>query len=161
MKRSVPILLYHHVSPEREITPRVFEDHVRFLTEAGYDSLSMDELVRESTSGNAMSVPAVALTFDDGYHNNWEQAFPILKKYGFRATIYIVTERIGTEGFLSWDEVKRMADSGLITFGSHTHTHRHFIRKEPYQNLEEELEKSKSLIETHLKTPCRHLAWPW
>ena len=161
MKRSIPILLYHHVAPDREITPHVFEDQMRFLLKEGYESLSMDDLVRGSTGGIDIAKPAFALTFDDGYHNNWEHAYPILRKCGIKATIYVVTERIGTDGFLSWEEVKSMSESGLVTFGSHTHTHRHFVRKEPYKNLEEELQMSKSLIENRLGKPCHHLAWPW
>src|SRR5262249_36631270 len=102
-----------------------------------------------------------AVTFDDGYRNNWTVAFPVLQKLSVPATIYLVTEKIGSDGFLSWDDARTMAESGLVTFGSHTHTHRHFVRREPYQNLEEELRTSKSLIEEKLGKPCRHLAWPW
>jgi peptidoglycan/xylan/chitin deacetylase (PgdA/CDA1 family) len=96
-----------------------------------------------------------------GYGDNWQYAYPILQKLFLPATIFLVTEKMDTEGFLSWENAKAMSASGLVTFGSHTHTHRHFIRSEPYKNLEEELRMSKSLIETNLGKSCDHLAWPW
>jgi hypothetical protein len=78
-----------------------------------------------------------------------------------KAIVYLVTERIGTDGFLGWPDVQSMAASGLVTFGSHTHTHRHFVRAERYQSLQDELCRSKILIEERLAKPCRDLAWPW
>ncbi len=161
MKRSVPILLYHHVAPARAMTPQGFENQLRFLLDQGYRGASMGELVQVARGEKAVGSPEFALTFDDGYSDNWEHAFPVLQKLSIPATIYLVTERVGREGFLSWTEIKAMAASGLVTIGSHTHTHRNFVRREPYQNLEEELLQSKTLIESQLGKPCEHLAWPW
>ena len=121
------------------------------------------------------------LTFDDGYLDNWVYVFPILKKLSVKATIFLVTERIETHtapreisgaldtrtqerapgGFISWAEARVMAGSGLVEFGSHTHTHRQWTRAQTYENLEQELTVSKQLIEAELKRPCLHLAWPW
>jgi len=84
------------------------------------------------------------VTFDDGYLDNWVHAFPVLKKLGVKAAMYLVTSLVERQalpregvavsdtrrrerdpgGFLSWAEARAMADSGLVTFGSHTHTHR-------------------------------------
>jgi len=161
MKRSVPVLLYHHVSPDRPITPSGFEAQLRFLLDQQYRCFSMGDLLHVVRGEKAVGQPAFVLTFDDGYRDNWEHVFPILEKLSIPATIYLVTERVGAEGFLTWADIKTMAASGLVTFGSHTHTHRHFIRQQPYENLEEELRQSKSLIEAHLHAPCEHLAWPW
>jgi hypothetical protein len=161
MKRSVPILLYHHVAPNRALTPSDFETQLRSLQAMEYRAFSMGDLMRVVRGEKTVGQRAFALTFDDGYKNNWQHAFPILEKLSIPATIYLVTERVGSEGFLSWADIKAMSASGLVTFGSHTHTHRHFVRQEPYQNLKEELRQSKTLIETQLKTACEHLAWPW
>jgi peptidoglycan/xylan/chitin deacetylase (PgdA/CDA1 family) len=181
MKRSIPILLYHHISPDREMTPQAFERQLRFLLDQGYESLSMDEVLAVSEGRRPVNHRAFAVTFDDGYLDNWLCAFPILQKLGVKAAMYLVTERVENEakprrvegmidtksserapgGFLSWSEVGAMAASGLVTFGSHTHTHRHFVRQEPYENLDIELRQSKRLIEEHLGRSCDHLAWPW
>ncbi len=161
MKRSVPILLYHHISPDREITSQAFEMQMRHLLDQGYECLSMSDLVKVTRGEKAVTRPSFVLTFDDGYADNAEHAFPIIKKLSLKATIYLVTECIGKEGFLTWEQIKDMKASGLVTFGSHTETHRHFIRRESYQNIQDELSKSKSAIESQLGAPCDHLAWPW
>jgi peptidoglycan/xylan/chitin deacetylase (PgdA/CDA1 family) len=179
--RSIPILLYHHVAPDRDITPAGFEKQLRFLLDQGYRNVSLSDLVRSVRQQSPIEGPAFAVTFDDGYLDNWTYAFPVLRKLSVKATLFLVTglvehhqaPRRATEpvdthsherepgGFLSWVEAKEMAGSALISFGSHTHTHRHFVRRDPYQNLEEELRQSKSLLEKEMGQPCDHLSWPW
>jgi peptidoglycan/xylan/chitin deacetylase (PgdA/CDA1 family) len=180
MKPSIPILLYHHVSLDREITPAGFDRQLRFLLDQGYRSLSMDELLDQVEGRRPLEDLSFAVTFDDGYRDVWAYAFPILQKLGVKATIYVVTERMEAGptrslrmaldtrsrerepgGFLAWSEAREMAASGLVTIGSHTHTHRRFDRKQIYQNLEEELRFSKTLIEREVARPCHHLSWPW
>jgi peptidoglycan/xylan/chitin deacetylase (PgdA/CDA1 family) len=161
MRPSTPILLYHHIASDREITPQGFENQLRFLLDQGYRSLSMNNLVQNIRGEKTIAAPGFVLTFDDGYQDNYTHAFSILQKLSVQALVYLVTERIGAEGFLSWEQIQAMSASGLVTFGSHTHTHRHFVRRETYQNLEEELMRSKELIETQTKKSCEHFAWPW
>lgn len=161
MKPSIPILLYHHVAPEGPISPAAFEAQLRFLQERGWTALAIDDVIRMVGGQKEVPARAFALTFDDGYRDNWTEAFPVLQRLSMRAVIYLVTERIGTPEFLTWPDIEAMADSGLVTFGSHTHTHRHFIRGERYQDLEQELGQSKALIEERLGKLCQDLAWPW
>lgn len=181
MTPSFPILLYHHVAPDRDVTPEAFETQLRWLLDAGYKSLSLDQLLGIIRGNEVFDGPGFVVTFDDGYFDNWACAFPILKKLNVQATYYLVTERVERSreprpcpavldtksherdagGFLSWAEARAMVQSGLISFGSHTHTHRHFVRVEPYRDLRSELTESKMMIEKELGIPCRHLAWPW
>jgi peptidoglycan/xylan/chitin deacetylase (PgdA/CDA1 family) len=179
MTSSSPILLYHHVAYEREITPYGFRSQLKYLLELGYQSISLDELLKNIKNPERKTF---VVTFDDGYLDNWFYAFPVLQELKIKATIFLVTERMenhenprvlpasgifkppeerGPGGFLSWSECRAMQASGLVTFGSHTHTHRHWKRRELYQNLEAELRDSKALIEKNLRQPCLDLAWPW
>lgn len=181
MKRSIPILMYHHISPDREITPDGLARQMRFLLDEGYRSLGLDELENVIAGRTPEPTKGFVVTLDDGYLDNWLYAFPIFKKLSVQATIYGITSRIeshstprtitgpldtctqerGPGNFVAWSEVRAMIASGLITFGSHTHTHRDFIRAQPYRDLTEELRRSKSLIEEGTGKPCQHLAWPW
>lgn len=89
---SVPVLMYHHVRPNAGMiacTPEHFESQLIWLKKNGYHSLSLNEFAQHLSGIDVGK--AVLITFDDGYLNNWVYAFPLLKKYGFKATIFLVT----------------------------------------------------------------------
>lgn len=91
-KPSVPVLMYHHVRPDAGMiacTPENFESQLQWLQKEGYKSLTLDEFAAH-LEGQPVG-KAVLITFDDGYLNNWVYAFPLLQKYGFKATIFLVT----------------------------------------------------------------------
>jgi peptidoglycan/xylan/chitin deacetylase (PgdA/CDA1 family) len=99
--RSVPVFMYHHINRYAgdlvTLTPEGFENHLRFLAEKGLQTVFLDELLEHLRGGKRFTRPAVALTFDDGHLDNWVYAFPLLKKYGVKATIFVVTSWM-TEG---------------------------------------------------------------
>lgn len=180
MAISIPILLYHHVSPDREITSEIFEGQMQTLLSDGFRNVSLDEVVQHVQGKQPCAGKAFAVTFDDGYLDNWTHAFPVLQRLQLKATMYLVTKRVESQadlrtaesvrdtrrgerdpgGFLSWQEAVAMASSGLVTFGSHTHSHREWIREDRYNDIEGEMRDSKKMIEDHLGL-CHHLAWPW
>lgn len=95
-----------------------------WLRDNGYETILPRELAAgRLDNGSALPEKAVLLTFDDGYMSNYTLAFPILREYGAKATISLITSRIDGEypGFLSWDACREMAESGLVEFASHTH----------------------------------------
>jgi len=147
----VPAMMYHHVNHEPEtsvsITPENFEAQIKYLAEAGYRSLHLSEFYK---CLNDWDIPEklILITFDDGYTDNYLYAFPILKKYNMKATIFPVTAFIkdrapkdrklpdnqkilldsiyakgGLDGYLTWEEMKEMASCGLIDIQAHCHTH--------------------------------------
>ncbi len=94
---TVPVLMYHHVSPSPGMitsSPANFEDNLRWLKRHGYRSLSSDEFAAH-LNGQAAPGKSVLITFDDGYLDNWVYAYPLLKKYGFSAMLFVVTSWIG------------------------------------------------------------------
>jgi len=92
----VPVFMYHHVSPHKgdmvTVAPDVFEAQMRFLADAGYKTLSADEVLDYILGTSEIHEKAVAVTFDDGYLDNYIYAFPVFKKYNIKATIFIVTD---------------------------------------------------------------------
>lgn len=124
---QVMFLMYHHID-EREkgitISPKRFEAHMRELDKSPYNVISMDSYLK-FVAGEAEIPPnAVVLTFDDGYESFYEYAFPILQKYGFTATHFIIGQLVGKSvhntAYLTWEQMKEMKQAGM-SFYSHTH----------------------------------------
>jgi peptidoglycan/xylan/chitin deacetylase (PgdA/CDA1 family) len=178
--------MYHHVAPDREVTPAGFEAQLAWLKRRGLRTLSLQEFLGHVTGEKPVDDPAVLLTFDDGYADNWICAWPLLKRHGMRAAVFVVTDRAdaappgvrptlddgapppdtlrderGPRGFLSWEELGRMASSGVFEVGSHTATHRGFVRENPLESISGELSVSMASIEGRLKTRPLAVAWPW
>ena len=182
----IPVLMYHHIADDREVTPGQFEGHLKYLKDKGYRTPDLREFYAIVTGAKKTNDKLIVLTFDDGYADNWICAWPILKKYGLKAIVFpttsrlretregpnptladgaisprtIQTERI-PEGFLSWEELKAMTDSGVFEAGSHTHTHRNFVKRSVYGDLERELDTSSRLIAEHTGVKPFSIAWPW
>lgn len=187
----VPVFMYHHVNPNAgdlvTVTPEVFEGQMRCLRDGGYRSLTPDDLVAH-LRGGAVPKKSVAVTFDDGWLDNYLFAFPVLKKYGVRASIFLVTGRVdraspgGREAgspvpthreskelvragtprrvVLNWDHVREMAGSGLVEFFSHTVTHPRCDTLSA-DGLLDELRGSREAVEERTGRPCRYLCWPY
>jgi len=125
----------------------------------------------------SLPVKSVVITFDDGYQDNLTNALPILKKYGFKATIYLVNDRhdrdwsgyrkaknegagLKDEPKLSDDEVMELLDSGLIEIGGHTLTHTNLKNLDESES-QREICTSKEQIKTQFQTACSSFAYPF
>lgn len=102
MLHGIPILVYHHVNPTEQdqiinVKPEVFEAQMQYLTIEGYEAIFLDELMEQLRSGVKSNQKIVAITFDDGYFDNWVYAFPVLRKYNLKATIFVTTGNINTQ----------------------------------------------------------------
>jgi len=123
----VPVIMYHSVSPQATEANRLsvsaasFERQMRFLKEHRYNVVTLEELAALISEKKKIPPRTIAITFDDGYKDNYEWAFPVLKKFNLPATVFVIIDEIGRpqQDRLSWEEVKAMQDSGLVTIGSH------------------------------------------
>ena len=98
MTRAVPVLMYHHVSPQPglvTVSPETFEEHMAYLARKKYHALAADEFLEFLQGRRALSGRHVLVTFDDGYLDNYVYAYPLLKRFGLKATIFAVTGLIG------------------------------------------------------------------
>jgi peptidoglycan/xylan/chitin deacetylase (PgdA/CDA1 family) len=120
----VPVLMYHKIDEHYKesklsVSPESFERQMRFLRKNGYNIVSLDELAGLIKSKKSIPYKTVAITFDDGYENNYTAAFSVLKEYNIPACIFMPVDKIGREGYLGWKQLKEMSASG-IEIGSHT-----------------------------------------
>ncbi len=133
----VPIIMYHGITESEKlrnkymIPPALFESDLQFLKENGYTTIFVSDLINYFEKGTPLPEKPIILTFDDGYYNNYVYAFPVLKKYGYKAVISpigISADEAETEKYRSslwsqckWSELKEMADAGIIEIGNHTY----------------------------------------
>jgi peptidoglycan/xylan/chitin deacetylase (PgdA/CDA1 family) len=160
---EVPILMYHHVdySPGPSgvyVTPENFERQMEFLKVHRYNVMELSEVVRRARSGEGFPRKTVAITFDDGYLDNLTNAFPVLKKMDFPATIFMITSNVGREGWLSEEDL-RILDGSAVRIGSHT-AHHAFLPNITYADARAELTDSKKELERILKRPVTLFSYP-
>jgi peptidoglycan/xylan/chitin deacetylase (PgdA/CDA1 family) len=159
--RKIPILMYHSIndslSEDRIRVPvHRFRRDMRWLADAGYKAVSLEEIF---TYGTMWHPKIVGLTFDDGYRDNYEQAFPILKKCRFFGTIFVVTEWVGQENYLTWEQIREMSAYG-ITFGSHTCSHP-WLSRLSVEEVRAEILESKKTIEAQIDKEVKFFCYPY
>lgn len=155
--RDVRILCYHRVRSPRSylsVEPEDFEAQIKHLAGLGYESLTLEGFF----SGHAKP-RSVVITFDDGYADNFEQAYPILKNYGFTASIFCITEKMNSPGFLNRSQIQAMARDGF-EFGSHTLNHPHLPELDGETKKREILESGVRL-KTLSGVDVRYFCYPY
>ena len=174
----VPVLAYHKIdlpTPDVKIrgaytAPRKFERQIAYLKKKGFEFYTASELIRFYLERGEFPPRALAVTFDDGWKDNYTNAFPILKKYGAKATVFLVpavlgrtTDEITADGegareHLSENDVLEMSRNG-IEFASHSFSHKLFDRT-PDAEIEYEVTESKRFIENLTQKTCSTFAYP-
>ena len=169
---EIPILCYHSINDQNSfeadpLSPDLFEVHLCHLYN-NYKVISLHEALGFIELGYCDVENPVVITFDDGYLDNYEVAFPLLKKYQAPATIFLVTGFINGKlvliddsffGPLTWEQILEMDKSNLITFGAHTDSHR-ILSKISEAEVVDEIIKSKTEIEARLEHEVNLFAYP-
>ena len=170
---SLRILIYYKINavPGNTLstTPQLFAWQMRFLKEH-YTVISPAQLIKVMKNGGTLPSKAVLLTFDDGYQDVYENAYPILKEMGLKAFIFPATDYIGnTKAFphdeglpmqnqaLNWKQLRAMQD--VFTVGSHTQSHR-ILTTLPLHEAKEEIFNSKAVLEDRLHSEVKFFCYP-
>jgi peptidoglycan/xylan/chitin deacetylase (PgdA/CDA1 family) len=166
-RRRAMILMYHRVLEEDRVPPdlhpgmfvtrRTFEKHLRLL-QRSHAFVTIDEIGEWLQGRIAFERPPCALTFDDGWLDNYETAFPLLKAHGATATIFLITGNRGTAGMMSWDQVLEMERSGIV-FGSHTVSHVE-LGKCDAARIRRELAESRDTLQQRLSRMSEWFCFP-
>lgn len=161
---SIPVLMYHSISNGEKglfkVPKNTFYEHMKYLKDNDYKTLTLDELYNHLINGIPFSEKSVAITFDDGYSDNYKNAYPILKKLGLKATIFTITDYIADNSyFMSKNQLKEVALNG-IDIESHTTNHPK-LDKLSQEDRVKTLKKSKDAIEKLLDKEVKYIAYPF
>ncbi len=168
---KVPILMYHYISeppPESDkyrldlsIEPELFRAQLARLREQNYTSITLSDLYYAIEAGKPLPEKPIVLTFDDGYRDNYENAFPIMKEEGFVGTFFIITNLVEewNVNYITWPQIQEMKAAGM-EFGSHTKSHASLPGMEA-QEILEELSTSKAILEQQLGTEIISFSYPF
>ena len=159
----VPIVMFHRVETTEEykpnsVDPEIFEFQMNYLARHRYNVIPLDELMEAIDKGKTLKKKSLVITFDDGTEDNYSVAYPVLKKYNFPATIFMVSTFIDQEGFLTSDQIREMNDS-VVNFQSHTRTHA-YLPEISAEQQKQEIAGSKKDLEKLLGNPVEYFSYP-
>jgi peptidoglycan/xylan/chitin deacetylase (PgdA/CDA1 family)/SAM-dependent methyltransferase len=173
----LPILMYHRIASggsdalgRYRLAPERFAEQLRLLRDGGFRSVGFEEVGRSLRGRRPLPGRAVVLTFDDGCRDFLTDAWPLLRAYGFGATLFVVTDRVGgtnawdapygdTVELLGWDELRKLARAG-VEIGSHTATHP-YLTAVPVEEVAREAARSRAAIIRELGVDPVAIAYPY
>jgi peptidoglycan/xylan/chitin deacetylase (PgdA/CDA1 family) len=170
--QTVPVISYHKFSEDKAdvltVKKSAFEEQMRFLKENGYRVITMDEFFDFLDFKRPIPKKSIVITIDDDWYSTYEIAFPILKKYGYPATLFVYTDLIIPGGkTLSWDVLTEMSKSG-IDIQCHTKSHRNLDKRngqesfrEYFEAVKKELVESAEIFRKRLNKEVKYLAYPY
>ena len=160
---TVPIITYHSIGYQNDalsVSPENLDRQLAYLKTNHYNVISLDALV-EGIKSNKKFEKTVVITFDDGRKDNYQYAYPILKKYHFPVTIFLAANLINTNpGFMTWDDVRTMMKDN-ISFEAHTKNHVFLSKIKSDETLWDEIAGAKKMIEDNIGTPVYYFSYPY
>src|SRR3989304_8070692 len=162
-KRGLTILTYHSISneiePDETVTPEEFERQLQYIKE-NYRVISLEEAIEYLQTDFGKISGSIVITFDDGYSDNYYNAYPLLKKHDFPATIFLISDFIKNNGskYLSSSQIHEMK-SNDISFGSHTVSHQ-ILTRLTNEEIVREIRDSKDTLESRLDQKISSFAYP-
>ncbi|MCO6509528.1 MAG: polysaccharide deacetylase family protein [Aridibacter famidurans] len=169
------IITYHSIDDSGSVIstrPDIFRRQMTVLAEQGYKSKTLAESVEGSKPASAGTEKTVVITFDDGFRNFRTEAFPVLREFGFKATVFLVTDFCGKHNdwkgnpkelprqeLLGWDEIRDLAEEG-VEFGGHTRSHLNLAELSG-SRIDEEIGGCKEAIERELDRKAVSFAYPF
>lgn len=164
------ILVYHSVEPKTDkkegvmqkhyhIFPENFRAQMQYLKDNGYAVIPMKVYLDHINKGTEIPKKSVVLTFDDGWKNQYEFAYPILKEFGYTATFYIITGSVEGKSYMTWNDVKELDRAGM-DIESHSVTHPN-LTKIDADKAKNEIVQSKKILEEKLGHSIGMIAYPY
>ena len=172
--QTVPILCYHRFgdgTSKMTVSPANFEAQLDWLARNHYKVLRLSDLGPFLAGKQALPQRSVVITIDDGYESVHRFAWPLLKKYGFPATLFVYPDFIDSRDGLNWAQLQQLSESGVIDIQSHSKSHRNLIERRPgetdatyRQAIDTEARQPRAVMERRLAAvgvKVRHFAYPF
>lgn len=166
----IPIITYHYVENVKDpkdtirqsldIVPFVFDKELKAISESKYKMIFVKDIPKIISGEIPYSSQTAALTFDDGYEDFYTDAFPLLKKYNIKATIYVIYDFIGRKGFMNEKQIKEIIDSHLVEVGCHTLDHL-YLKLLSKNIVVKQVVDSKKALEEMFKIKIESFAYPY
>lgn len=167
---KLPILLYHYVEHVQDkndilrqkmnISPENLAAQIAALQGGGYGFFQVKDIPGFLAQPETLPAASVILTFDDGYEDFYTGAFPILKRYQAKATLYVVNDFIGRADYLTENQLLEISSSGLVEIGAHTLNHMD-LKGKPLAEVKRQVEESKKGLEGRFNAPIETFAYPY
>ena len=136
---NISCFVYHRFGDDRypstNITLKNFESHLQYLEDNKYTVLTLGEAVHLLLDNKSIPHKTVVLTIDDGYKSFFIRGMPLLRKFGFRATVFINTRQVGYPDFMTWEDIRSVMEEG-VEIGNHSHSHDYFVDYSPVELIE-------------------------
>ena len=162
--KSIPVLMYHSIDYEKgnelRLPKEQFKEQMKYLKDNGYTTLTLNELYNFLEKNKPIPEKSIVITLDDGYVDNYTNAYPILKELGFNATVFVVTSNIDKDKrTLTSKQIKEMDEAG-IQIASHTYNHDK-LDDLSYEKQLQTMKKSKDDLEKILNHKVDFIAYPY
>jgi peptidoglycan/xylan/chitin deacetylase (PgdA/CDA1 family) len=170
--QTVPVLCYHRLGTgggKMTVSPANFAAQMDWLVRNRYHVIRLGELGPYLEGREPLPEKSVVITFDDGYESVYRHAYPVLRRLGLPATLFVYTDFIGAGGdALNWSQLQELAASGLVDVQAHSKSHRNLIERQAgegderyLQGLEQETRGPRELLEKRLPVQVKHYAFPY
>lgn len=169
--QTIPILCYHRFGPrptKLNVAPAAFEAQMEYLAKNGYTVVPLKRLARFLEGKEPLPAKTVAITIDDGYRSTYEIAYPILRKFGFHATVFLYTDFVGASDAMTWPQMKEMMASGLIDIEPHSKSHANLVLRLPgetdakyKERIKREVDAPVALLRERLGDKTFTYAYPY
>ncbi|MCC5931650.1 MAG: polysaccharide deacetylase family protein [Cyclobacteriaceae bacterium] len=164
---DIPCFVYHRFGdnryPSTNVTVPEFRSHLQYLKNEGYRVLTLGEAVKIISRQEPVSGKMACITVDDGYKSFLQGAMPLLREFGYKATLFVNTETVGAGDYLSWADLQKLMQEG-IELGNHSHAHPYFLNT-PEQERKavfvSDVQKAQDLFEEHLGIQPEIFAYPY
>ena len=164
IRQSIPVLMYHSITDKEnglfKVNKNTFYEQMKYLKDNNYNTLSLDEVHKHLVNNMPFNDKSVVITFDDGYRDNYKNAYPILKKFNIKATIFVITDNIDKNSYyMNSDELKEVSLCN-VDIESHTTNHSKLDKLSHSERIKV-LKDSKRCLSVLLNKDIKYIAYPF